>query len=236
MQKCMATWKEVLPDYEWVLWDQKRFNINSVDFVKEAVSVKKWAFAADYIRLYALYTEGGIYLDMDVIVKKSFDCFLEYDFFTAVESYKTWFSDAQNKVYVCEDGSIVPRIEGTALQAAIMGGKAGNNFLKNCMDWYGDKHFILPDGSFFDQILAPDIYATIAQKYGFRYKNEEQSLTDNIKIYPSPIIASDIWTFSKDSVAIHCCAGTWQKNWNGNWDKDSLFYNLIVCRVMLLHR
>jgi mannosyltransferase OCH1-like enzyme len=77
---CMKSWQKMMPEYELVLWDTNRFDVNSVPFVAEAVSVKKWAFAADYIRLYALYTEGGIYLDTDVFVRKSFTNLLDCGF------------------------------------------------------------------------------------------------------------------------------------------------------------
>ena len=69
-------------------WDAKKFDITSNTFVSEACQAKKWAFAADYIRLHALFTEGGIYLDSDVMVTKRFDEFLQHDFFTAVEHHK----------------------------------------------------------------------------------------------------------------------------------------------------
>jgi mannosyltransferase OCH1-like enzyme len=219
-QKCMNTWKEFLPDYELVLWDKKKFDINSIDFVKEACGVKKWAFAADYIRLYAVYTEGGIYLDTDVIVKKSFDKFLENDFFSAIESYAPYDKD-KNKIYVYENGSVIQRIAGTSLQAAVFGAIPKHPFLKDCLDWYKDKRFIMSDNSFADNIVAPDIYATIAQKYGFRYKNEEQNLAENMKIYPSEVIASNIWGLSKENYAVHCCAGSW---------KDESFPNKLIAK------
>ena len=76
----METWRQVTPDYEFVLWDKNKFDINSPAFIKEACKIKHWAHAADYIRLHALYTGGGIYLDTDVIVRRKFDDFLEYDF------------------------------------------------------------------------------------------------------------------------------------------------------------
>jgi len=207
--KCMATWKEFLPDYEMILWDKSRFDVNSVAFVKEAVGVKKWAFAADYIRLYALYREGGIYMDSDVIVKKNFDVFLANDLFSAVEEYIPDKTD-KTAVYVHEDGSVVQKIAGVALQAAVIGSVAGNVFLKDCLEWYADKHFVLPDGSFFDRIVAPDIYASVAQRYGFRYKNEEQNLSGNMKIYPSYVFAPNILGFTKESYAIHCTLGSWR--------------------------
>ena len=67
----IESWKKILTDYEFVLWDKNRFDIESVLWVKEAYYQKKYAFAADYIRLYAVYNYGGIYLDTDVeVVKK----------------------------------------------------------------------------------------------------------------------------------------------------------------------
>jgi len=209
LKKCMATWKEILPDYELVLWDKKKFDVNSVTFVKEAVSVKKWAFACDYIRLHAIYTEGGIYMDTDIIVKKSFDNFLNNSFFSAME-YHNPRPQGKDQVYLYEDGSTVQKIIGAAMQAAVFGAVAGHPFLKDCLDWYQNKHFFIPEKKLIDNIIiAPDIYATIAQKYGFRYINEEQNLAKNMKIYPSPIISPNIWDFTKETYAVHCCAGSW---------------------------
>ena len=68
----MESWKEMLPEYKFVLWDTQRFDVNSTPWVSEAFNVRKYAFAADYIRLYAVYHYGGIYLDMDVEVVKPF--------------------------------------------------------------------------------------------------------------------------------------------------------------------
>ena len=73
IQRCIDSWKRILPDYELVLWDTKRFDLSSSVWVKQAFESKKYAFAADYIRMYALYHFGGIYLDSDVEVLKPFD-------------------------------------------------------------------------------------------------------------------------------------------------------------------
>ena len=75
----------MIPDYEIVCWDKERFDIESVPFVKHAYACRKYAFAADYIRLYALYTEGGIYLDSDVMAFKRFDRFLHHTAFSSIE-------------------------------------------------------------------------------------------------------------------------------------------------------
>ena len=69
--------EEGVPDYEIKLWNTENFDMSKAPvYVREAFEQRKWAFAADYIRMYALYTEGGIYLDSDVKVLKSFDEFL----------------------------------------------------------------------------------------------------------------------------------------------------------------
>ena len=61
VKKCIASWHKFLPDYELILWDLKRFPLEKNIWVKQAFESKKYAFAADYIRLYAVYHFGGIY-------------------------------------------------------------------------------------------------------------------------------------------------------------------------------
>ena len=43
------------PDYKIIEWNEKNFNLNINDYVKEAYKAKKWAFVSDYARLYVLY-------------------------------------------------------------------------------------------------------------------------------------------------------------------------------------
>jgi len=80
-----------LPDYTIKRWDETNFDIDSVPWVKEAIQMRKWSLASDYIRHFALYTEGGIYMDTDVKVFRPFDEFLSWDFFSSVEYHPTYF-------------------------------------------------------------------------------------------------------------------------------------------------
>ena len=73
IEKCMASWHKKLPDYEFILWDTNRFNLEDSTWVKQAFESKKYAFAADYIRLFAVFNYGGIYMDTDIEVLKKFD-------------------------------------------------------------------------------------------------------------------------------------------------------------------
>ncbi|WP_318564414.1 glycosyltransferase family 32 protein [Providencia stuartii] len=84
---CIETWKQHLPDYEIMEWGNDCLETINNTYVNEAIKNKKWAFASDYIRLYALYNYGGIYLDSDVEVTQSFDRFLNLTFFSGYEQY-----------------------------------------------------------------------------------------------------------------------------------------------------
>lgn len=135
---CIKTWKQILPDYEVILWDASRFDINSVPWVREAFEAKKYAFAADYIRLYALYTMGGIYLDSDVEMLRTFNPLLINKSFLGVEAStgmieaaimaaeanQAWCEEAMSFYrgksfsmdYVRENDMLAPKVVGRALQ------------------------------------------------------------------------------------------------------------------------
>ena len=120
--RCLKTWEKYLPDYEVMLWDTNRFDLNSSIWVRQAFEKKKYAFAADYIRFYALYHYGGIYLDSDVEVLKSFDGFLDLPYFIGAEKAQT-------------------------PEAAVIGAEKGCDWIKQCLVYYDNRSFIKEDGS-----------------------------------------------------------------------------------------
>ena len=137
----MDSWKARLPDYEFVLWNFGRFNKESSQWVSQAFDSKKYAFAADYIRLYAVYHYGGIYLDMDIEVLRSFDDLLDADVMLAYEND-----------------------ERSGIEAGCFGAEKGNPFVGECLDYYEGRSFIKTDGSF-DTLTLPKIMMRISEKY-----------------------------------------------------------------------
>ena len=214
-QLCIESWKRHCPDYEIVRWDMAKCQkiIDSVPFVREAVSLSKWAFACDYLRLYAVYSEGGIYLDSDVYMYQNFDPFLDNRYFTNVEftshykKYKTW-NDLNADGTKKDPNQIV--IHGIALQAAIFGAEAGHPFLKKCMEYYETEKFILPNGELNIQNISPCVYAHVAQQYGFVYKNEMQRLAEGITVYPGDVFLPSINESKVKPFAIHVTNGSWR--------------------------
>lgn len=191
VRKCIKSWQRMMPDYQIKCWDGENFDFDSVPFVKEAIAKKKWAFAADYIRLYALYTEGGIYLDSDVEVFKRFDDFLDNDFFVGTE-------------YGAFD-----------LEAAIMGAVRGNEYLKECMEYYQKKHFVLPDGSL-DTDTVTHIMSNLLIPYGYQVGDQTQHWNANVKgkrynitVYSTHYFKNSNVERTKECYAYHHFANSW---------------------------
>ena len=84
--KNIESWKKFCPDYEIKEWNENNFPVGEYRYVKEAYECKKWAFVSDFVRLYAVYNFGGVYMDTDVELFKSLDGMLSSDFFTGFEN------------------------------------------------------------------------------------------------------------------------------------------------------
>ena len=82
-QKYIETWGRVLCDYEIREWNMDNYDWERHPFVKRAIELKAWAYAADFARLDVISELGGIYLDMDVEVLKPFDDLMGNDAFLA---------------------------------------------------------------------------------------------------------------------------------------------------------
>lgn len=119
---CIESWNKYLPDYEFVLWNTKRIDMNSNLWLKQSYENKKYAFAADYIRFYALYHYGGIYLDADVEILRSFNDLLN------------------KKEFIGEEAS-------GDIEAAVIGAEKGLPWVKQCLDYYENRVFIKHDGT-----------------------------------------------------------------------------------------
>ena len=83
--KCIESWKQYCPDYEIKEWNENNLNIESNVYSKQAYEEKAWGFVTDYFRLWIIYNYGGIYLDTDVQIIRSFDSLLKGPAFAGFE-------------------------------------------------------------------------------------------------------------------------------------------------------
>ncbi|MEG1857642.1 MAG: glycosyltransferase [Pseudoflavonifractor sp.] len=82
---CIASWRRFCPDYQIKQWDETNFDVTAHPYTKRAYEAQKWAFVTDYVRLCALYDEGGIYLDTDVELVRCWDDLLDCSGFIGFE-------------------------------------------------------------------------------------------------------------------------------------------------------
>lgn len=190
VKKCLKSWQQIIPDYEIKLWDANSFDFGSVPFVKEAFERRQFAFVSDYIRLYALYNEGGIYLDSDVMIYNRFDQWHELKFFTGIETR-------------------TPQHDQFWIEAAIMGTIPGNKMIRECMDYYESVPFVKSDGSM-DRTPAPDILTPIFIKhYGWNRTEGKAELADKTVVFGADEITSSQYPLKPTVALYHCNNCSW---------------------------
>ena len=144
IQYCIDSWKRYLPDYEVMLWDTKRFDVNSIPWTKEAFEVHNYAFVSDFIRLFAVYNYGGIYLDSDVEVIKSFDDLLDLPYFLGSE------------------------IKPSRPELAAFGAEKGNLWVKEAMDHYLTRNLFNESGEVIVEDIPTIMETLFHEKYQWR--------------------------------------------------------------------
>lgn len=86
-------WRRLNPGFKIKHWTEKDIDLKKYPLVKKAIDEKRWALAADIIRMYAVYTEGGFYFDTDVELRKSLAPLTKYKAVAGWES-NFWFTTA----------------------------------------------------------------------------------------------------------------------------------------------
>ena len=157
-KKCIASWEKFCSDYELKEWNENSFDISSAPiYVRQAFEQKKWAFITDYVRLWALYNFGGIYMDTDVEVIKPLDVFITNKGFTGFEA----------------DEYMV---------TGIMASEKGLPLIKELLSYYDNKKFILDDGSL-DLTTNTITITNTLKRVGF-IPNGKMQVIDDFAIYP----------------------------------------------------
>lgn len=158
-KRYMESWKQYCPDYQIKEWNETNFDINSCEFVKEAYVNKKWAFVSDYVRFYAMYTEGGMYVETDAEILRPIDELLVHSAFFGLAGDDTTLS--------------------------LCGTEKGHSVAKNIIDLYQKKRFVNEDGSFNTVTINKELFELLVRSYGLPAKDKTlQVLKDNTVVYP----------------------------------------------------
>ncbi len=175
-------WHKLLPDYEIKEWNEDNFDVNSRVFTKEAYKAKKYAFVSDVARLEALYRYGGIYLDTDVRLLKSFNPFLSKRSFLSYEE------------------------ETFKVSTAVIGAEPGLEWVKGFLAHYDNRHFITHDGYYKTQANTDLLsYFIINNKNLF-----DGILTIyDLHYFSAKLFPSCEYAINENTVAVHEFSGSW---------------------------
>lgn len=193
VRNCIASWKKYLPDYQIIEWNEKNSDL-SHPFVQTAYIARKWAFVADYIRLKVIYEHGGIYLDTDMMVVKSFNDLLKNQCFFGAEDFKY-------------------------INAGIMGSRKEHCFIKKCLLKYD--FLLLEQEINWYEITVPKIITTTFRSINrFHLFFDKKTKVDDIVVYPAsyfyPISYNEkekIKYYKKYIVGNTFAVHLWEESW-----------------------
>lgn len=205
VQSCINSWHKYMPDWKFIRWDLSRIQEIDCVWLHECIQEKKWAFAADYVRTYALFTEGGVYLDTDVVVYQSFRPLL------------------RNKMFIGREGVIQTKCyEGVQsyLTSHCFGAESGHPFLKLILDYYQHRHFLtgspqqFPEDMQFDMTVMPYIQSRLAEPFGWNPNItavDTQYLSNGVVVYPERFFGlKSNKHLTKDTFAHHLALSAWR--------------------------
>lgn len=186
--KCIESWKKYCPDYEIKEWNEENFDLNSYPYVREAYDKRRFAFVTDVVRLYALYHEGGIYMDTDVEVLKPLDAFLSHHAFSGFE-----------------DEMHVP--------TGIMASEKGGKWAKDNLAYYNNRHFLKADGGV-DLTTNVETITNYMLPLGLKQNNTFQDFSGLITFYPKDYFCPKSYQdgqiyLTENTHTIHHFAGSW---------------------------
>ncbi len=182
----MESWRAHHPDFKLKQWDETNFDIDAMAYTREAYYARKYAFVSDVARLHALVSEGGVYLDTDILLKRAIpDDWMQWRFFAGFE----------HEVYV---------------QTAIVASEPRHPLLERFYEAYQKRHFIC--GLRYDFSTNVHHFTKLLEAEGFRMDNSFQVLGGNA-LYPQHLLCGKDWKTGRydtdETIAVHDFSGSW---------------------------
>lgn len=219
-QRCIASWRKFLPDYEIKEWNESNFDFNAIPYTREAYEEKKYAFVSDYARFKILYEHGGLYFDTDVEIIRPLDDIIERGPFMGCEQ------DATGATAI----AVAPGLG--------LGVNPGLELYKEILDLYATLYFKNADGTL--NLKTVVLYTTeILAKHGLSNKTDIQNIA-GIWIYPkeyfNPIeMTGRRLSLTANTHSIHHYAATWQSPYRRMKKKIArLMGNKITMMIILI--
>ena len=186
-KRFLAGWKTLCPEYDVVQWNESNSPLQDNIYIVQARAARKWAFVSDYVRLKALWEQGGVYLDTDVELLRPLDCFLGSPMFVGFEN--------RERIATC-----------------IIGAEPHHPLVGELLEEYESLSFLRQDGSP-DYTTNVERMTAMLQRHGARLDGSYQYFTELV-IYPRAVFSPKSLEngkiyLTKDTHAIHHFSATW---------------------------
>lgn len=189
---CIESWKKYCPDYEIREWNEENYDFSKNEYMRQAYEAQKWGFVPDYARLDIIYQYGGVYLDTDVEIIKSFDALLEKRAFMGFEN------TGDGEFFVnCGHG---------------FGAEPHHEIIRAARDLYESLQFINEDHTY-NLLPSPNYTTQTLRKYGLTQDDKDQNLPDMV-VYASDVLCpknfrTGIIHQTHRTVSIHHFTASW---------------------------
>ncbi|RYY62881.1 MAG: hypothetical protein EOO05_01120 [Chitinophagaceae bacterium] len=188
-------WKTLNPDWTVKRWDETNSPLD-VPYLQTAFAAKMWANMSNYIRFHVLAEEGGVYLDTDIRMIRSFDALVAEQCFLGFEE-----GEVPGSVYWVND--------------AVVGCVAGHEFIRQCLRKITTDY----DGTEDANLSAPQLVTTILRE-NFGLTHYGAQMLGDIRLYPTevfyPVHYKEMYkmadldaNIAESTLAVH----TWGRSW-----------------------
>lgn len=187
-QRSLKSWEKYAPGFEIRRWDETNAPLKDCAFVQGAYEAGKWAFVSDYVRFWALYRFGGVYMDVGSELIRDISPLMEKAPFSAIE--------------------LITLTVNTGL---IICCPPGNQIVREVLDVYQRTPFIGTE-DYLRSHTVNEIFTTVLERRGYQRRNTQQVIdgwTILSSDYFDPFYGFGGFHIKKNTYSVHHSSASW---------------------------
>lgn len=188
-KKCLASWERYAPGYRIVCCDEDVFDIGSHPWTKAAYAAGKYAYVADYVRFWAIYNFGGVYMDLGSELVR----------------------DITQLCEACSPFSAIEESSRTATTGLIVSAPSHDPIMGDALAAYDSLQFS-DNPDFLRAHTVNEIFTGVLEAHGF-VREDTMQMVGEWTLLPSsafnPVYGFGGYHIKKDTYSIHHYSGSW---------------------------
>lgn len=188
-KKCLASWERYAPGYRIVCCDEDVFDIGSHPWTKAAYAAGKYAYVADYVRFWAIYNFGGVYMDLGSELVR----------------------DITQLCETCSPFSAIEELSRTATTGLIVSAPSHDPIMGDALAAYDSLQFS-DNPDFLRAHTVNEIFTGVLEAHGF-VREDTMQMVGEWTLLPSsafnPVYGFGGYHIKKDTYSIHHYSGSW---------------------------